>query len=76
NKVAAKDFIYEVSTANGKTKAARVVIDTVTIGSIRVNDVEAMVLSDKALNTVLIGMSFLNRLRGFEYKSSRLMLKR
>ncbi|WP_026480411.1 TIGR02281 family clan AA aspartic protease [Ahrensia sp. 13_GOM-1096m] len=70
------DYIYEVSTANGSTKAARAVIRQVTLGSIRIADVEALVMKDSSLNTVLIGMSFMNKLRGFEYKSGKLVLRR
>ncbi len=70
------DFIYEVTTANGKAKAARAVLKTVKIGSIRMRDVEALVLEDRALSTTLIGMSFMNRLRSFEYKSGNLVLRR
>lgn len=70
------DFIYEVRTANGKTSAARTVLHRVTIGSIRVSEVEAMVLKDGSLDIVLIGMSFMNRLRGFEHTSGKLVLRR
>lgn len=69
------DFTHQVNTANGKTKAAKAMLSQVQIGSIRLYDVPAMVLEDKALNQVLIGMSFMNRLRGFEYKSNNLVLK-
>lgn len=71
-----KDFKYRVNTANGQVKAARAMIDRVTVGKITVYDVEAMVLDDNALNVTLIGMSFMNRLRGFEYQSGNLVLKR
>lgn len=70
------DFVYSVNTANGQTRAARTVIRSVRLGSIRVDNVEAMVLSDDALSTVLIGMSFMNRLRGFEYANGSLVLRR
>ncbi|WP_421855568.1 retropepsin-like aspartic protease family protein [Oricola sp.] len=73
--VAHKDFIYPVSTANGTTRAARVIVDEVRIGSIRVRNVEAMILEDDALDIVLIGMSFLNRLRNFEFSNGVLEMK-
>jgi aspartyl protease family protein len=69
------EFVYSVNTANGRVKAARVVIDEVRLGSIRVRNVEAMVLGDEALDTVLIGMSFLNRLRNFEFSGGTLEMK-
>ncbi|GAB4362913.1 MAG: TIGR02281 family clan AA aspartic protease [Oricola sp.] len=69
------EFVYSVNTANGRVKAARVVIGEVRLGSIRVRNVEAMVLEDDSLDTVLIGMSFLNRLRNFEFSNGTLEMK-
>jgi aspartyl protease family protein len=69
------EFVYSVNTANGRVKAARVVIDEVRLGSIRVRNVEAMVLEDDALDTVLIGMSFLKRLRNFQFSNNTLEMK-
>jgi aspartyl protease family protein len=71
-----KDFKYPVRTANGETMGAITTIEQVSIGSIRIRDVEAMVLDDKSLSHTLIGMSFLNRLKGFEFVSGNLVLKR
>lgn len=70
------DFVHPVQTANGTVMGARAVIDKVRIGAVRVRDVEALVLDDQALQTVLIGMSFLNRLRSFSYESGTLVLER
>lgn len=61
--VAQSDFTYRVSTANGETYAAPVVIDKVEIGSIKVRDVPAMVLEDSALGMTLIGMTFLKQVQ-------------
>jgi len=68
------DFKYKVTTANGTTAAARVVLDRVELGSVRVEDVEAMVLRDKALSDTLIGMSFLSRLGSYKVEAGRLKL--
>ena len=70
------DFVHPVDTANGQVMAARAMLDEVTIGTIRVRDVPAMVLDDRALGTVLIGMSFMQRLRGFAYENGTLVLRR
>lgn len=70
------DFVYTVNTANGQTRAAKAILNTVRIGSIRIDNVEAIVLDDRALDGVLIGMSFMNRLRGFEYANGSLVLRR
>ncbi|MDM7981529.1 MAG: TIGR02281 family clan AA aspartic protease [Rhizobium sp.] len=62
---AALDFRYQVRTANGVTKAAHVTLDRVEIGSIRVRNVEAVVLGDEALSSTLVGMSFMTKLRSY-----------
>ncbi|WP_214476826.1 TIGR02281 family clan AA aspartic protease [Mesorhizobium sp. dw_380] len=68
------DFSHEVNTANGSIKAAVVMIDRLQIGSISIDDVQAIVLDDKALGTNLIGMSFLNRLDKFQAENGTLLL--
>ncbi len=68
------DFTQPVSTANGAVKAALVELDRLEIGRISLDDVQAVVLDDRALQTNLIGMSFLNRLDKFEAKDGTLLL--
>ncbi|PWJ93676.1 MULTISPECIES: TIGR02281 family clan AA aspartic protease [Mesorhizobium] len=70
----ASDFSHEVSTANGTIKAAVAMIDRLQIGSITVNDVQTIVLDDRALRTNLIGMSFLNRLDKYQVENGTLLL--
>jgi aspartyl protease family protein len=72
--LAASDFDHEVSTANGTIKAALITVDNLQIGRISLNDVQAVVLNDKALKTNLIGMSFLNRLAKFQAQDGNLLL--
>lgn len=69
------DFIHEVNTANGRTRAAAAVLDQLEIGGIRVEKVEAVVLDDGALAATLIGMSFLNRLDRFEVRNGLLVME-
>lgn len=69
------DFKYEVSTANGTAKVAAAVIREIQIGRVRVRDVEAAVLEDKALDGTLLGMTFLKRLEGFSVTDGDLILK-
>ena len=73
--VASLDFRYEVSTANGKAKAAAAIIDTIDIGRIRLANVEAMVLDDRALGGTLIGMSVLKRLSRYQVEDQVLVLE-
>lgn len=71
----ALDFAYAVNTANGQTQAARIVLDRVEIGSVRVRQVEAMVLRDAALSGTLVGMSFLKKLGSYRVEKGRLELR-
>ncbi len=69
------DFKYEVNTANGKTKVAAAIIREITIGRVKVRDVEAAVMDDKALDDTLLGMTFLKQLRSFGVTNGELVLK-
>ncbi len=74
--IASLDFKYPISTANGETRAAHIRLQRVEIGSVRVEDVDAFVLRDKALSGTLIGMSFLKRLGAYSAEGDRLRLER
>ncbi|OIR04608.1 hypothetical protein GALL_132780 [mine drainage metagenome] len=54
--------IMKVSTANGVATAYRVTIDSLKIGGITLNQVDASVLEGGSPSIVLLGMSALNRL--------------
>lgn len=69
------DFRYAVTTANGTTEAAHVNLDRVEFGSIRVHDVEAFVLKDQSLSGMLVGMSFLKKLKSYKVENGILYLK-
>ena len=69
------DFKHEVRTANGSTRAAAAMIDTIEIGRIHVRDVQAVVLDDNALEGTLVGMSFLSRLSGYKVEYGELLLE-
>lgn len=68
------DYTARVSTAGGVAEAARVHLQEIEIGDIRVTDVDALVLSDSRLATNLLGMSFLGRLKAFSIENGRLVL--
>lgn len=68
------DFKYEVTTANGKARAAGAMIDRLQIGRIAVDNVQAVVLDDEALKGTLIGMSFLKELSKFQVEDGALLL--
>ena len=73
-KVMPADFKYAVKTANGETRAAGVTIQRLQIGRISVDNVEAVVLDDKALDGTLIGVSFLKRLSKYQVENGALLL--
>jgi aspartyl protease family protein len=52
----------KVQTANGAAVAYRVTLDTVRIGDIEVNNVDAVVSEGDTMGVTLLGMSFLNRM--------------
>jgi len=64
-----------VTTANGTIKAARTRLAMLDIGGLVVRDVDAMVLPDEALSENLLGLSFLSKLKRYEYANGRLVLE-
>ena len=69
------DYTTTVTTANGKLKAARTRLAMVDIDGLIVRDVDAMVLPDEALSENLLGLSFLSKLKRFEFANGRMMLE-
>jgi aspartyl protease family protein len=67
-------YTVPVSTANGRTTAARARIGEVAIGAIARDNAQVLVARDGALDTSLLGMSFLNSLTSFEFRGDRLIL--
>jgi aspartyl protease family protein len=66
-------FDVEVRTASGPARAARVRLDRVQVGQVRVRDVDALVL-ERGLDVSLLGMSFLSRLDAFQVRGQVLRL--
>lgn len=69
------DYTAIVSTANGRIKAAPTRLDRIEIGDITVFDVPALVLPDDALPQNLLGVSFLSKLRRYQYADGRMVLE-
>ncbi|MFN7168219.1 MAG: TIGR02281 family clan AA aspartic protease [Pannonibacter sp.] len=69
-----EDFSASVTTANGSIPAARVVLKDLRLGSIRLSEVEAIVLPDASLSKALLGMSALRRLERFDISDDTLVL--
>ena len=72
---ARSDYTANVSTANGTIKAARVRLPNVEIGELKVRDVDALVMPEGALSENLLGLSFLSKLKRYEYVSGKLVLE-
>ena len=68
-------FVAEVKTANGTVRGAPVRLDVVEVGKLELRDVAGLVLPDQALSDNLLGLSFLSRLRRFEYSDGKLVLE-
>lgn len=68
------DFKYQVNTANGVARVARVRLREVRLGPLVVHDVDAFVGERGALTSSLLGMTFLGRLSHIEAGSGMLVL--
>lgn len=67
-------FGQRVTTATGRSRAAPVTLDTLSVGEARLQNVSALVIED-GLDTSLLGMSYLGRLSGFEATREALFLR-
>jgi aspartyl protease family protein len=65
-------YTATVTTANGSLKGAPVRLAMIDVGG---RDVDAMVLPDEALSENLLGLSFLSKLKRFEYANGRMALE-
>ena len=68
-------YSVAVETANGRTRAAPVTLQTISVGGIVERDVTALIAQPGQLRQSLLGMSFLNRLEGWEVRGDRLALR-
>lgn len=62
------------STANGTSWGAKIMLDKIQIGSIIMRNVPASVSREGALETSLLGMSFLKELKQFNIQENRLTM--
>lgn len=68
------DFTRGVATANGTAKFAPVTLDSISIGSITVRNINGGVMERGKLNRTLLGMSFLGKLSRVEMRRNALVL--
>jgi aspartyl protease family protein len=69
------NYSVSVDTANGRTRAAPVTLDRLSIGDITERSVPALVAQGGQLRTSLLGMTFLNRLESWEVRGDKLMMR-
>ena len=69
------NYSTSVETANGRTRAAPVTLDRLTVGNIVERSVPALIAQPGQLKTNLLGMSFLNRLESWEVRGDKLVLR-
>ena len=68
-------YSVPVETATGRTRAAPVTLQTISVGGIVEREVAALVAQPGQLRQSLLGMSFLNRLEGWEVRGDRLAMR-
>ena len=68
-------YNVNVDTANGRTRAAAVTLDRITVGTIVERSVPALIAQPGQLRTKLLGMSFLNRLESWEVRGDKLIMR-
>jgi aspartyl protease family protein len=69
------NYSVVVDTANGKTRAAAVTLDSIGVGGVIERSVPALIAQPGQLRTSLLGMSFLNRLESWEVRGDKLMMR-
>ena len=70
------EFNTPIRTANGSAMAARITLDSLSVGGIKMHDVSAIVVRAGLLEHSLLGMSFLGAISRFEIKGDQMVLYR
>ncbi len=68
-------YLIPVQTANGTTRAARIQLRSIAIGPLLINNIDALIAQPGTLHQSLLGMSFLSRLRSYEFSGDFLTLR-
>lgn len=69
------NYSVPVQTANGMSYAARFRLKNIAVGPLRIGNVDALIAKPGALHQNLLGMSFLSRLRSYEFSGDFLTLR-
>ena len=68
-------YTVPVRTANGITHSARMRLNQVEVGALGLSNVDALIAQPGDLHQSLLGMSFLSRLRSYEFSGDFLTLR-
>jgi aspartyl protease family protein len=71
----ASDYTVLLKTANGTVRAAPATLGLIEVGDIAIRNVSAVVLPPGTLSDNLLGMTFLSRLRRFDYSGGKMVLE-
>jgi aspartyl protease family protein len=69
------NYTVNVDTANGRTRAAPVTLDRISVGSITERSVPALIAQPGQLRMSLLGMSVLDRLESWEVRGDKLIMR-
>jgi clan AA aspartic protease (TIGR02281 family) len=69
------DYDVELETASGRTRAARLTLDRIAVGTVVERSVPALVVPRGQAKNNLLGMSFLDRLESWEVRADRLTIR-
>jgi aspartyl protease family protein len=68
-------YTVNIDTANGRTRAAPVTLNRISVGGITERKVAALIAQPGRLHTNLLGMSFLDRLESWEVRGDKLIMR-
>jgi aspartyl protease family protein len=68
-------YTVPIETANGRTRAAPVTLNSLAVGGIIERSVPALIAQPGQLRTNLLGMTFLNRLESWEVRGDKLVMR-
>jgi aspartyl protease family protein len=68
-------YTIAIDTANGRTRAAPVTLNSIAVGGIVERSVPALIAQPGQLRTNLLGMTFLNRLESWEVRGDKLVMR-
>lgn len=69
------EYNVELETASGRTRAARLTLDRLAVGSVVERSVPALVVPRGQSKSNLLGLSFLDRLESWEVRADRMTIR-